>query len=102
MEIASQLIRSADRAVEGDTRKYTIGAIAAAVVALAIIIGSAAILITVGLAAGLLFFMACVAASAVITAIFTGKAQDISWTVRLLGGARSSDDDEPPQDTAGA
>jgi len=91
-ELAIALVGSTNSVIKYEFRRYVSGAIAAAVVAVAILGFSAAVIIQAGFWAGIAFFMACAAASAIISAIFTGKSQRLNWVVGLMPGFRGRGD----------
>ena len=83
-DVASQLIAASRDAMRFSTVKHVVGAVCALLIALAIILASTFIIVKAGFWAGIAFFLICVVICALVTAIFTGKVQDISWTAKVL------------------
>jgi len=94
-EIALKIVESSGNAVRFETRKYMSAVIVTGSVCLAIIGCSTAIIITSGFWAGIAFFLAVAAVCAIITAVYTGKGQDLSWTANIIGRAPKIDKETP-------
>ena len=92
-ELALKIVESSNIALKNDTRKYAWGAIASSLICLTILGCATSIIILKGFSAGMIFFLTCVVVCAIMTAVYTGKVQDISWTASFLGRAPS-----PPKD----
>ena len=80
-DVALKIIEASSSAVQAETTKYAIGAVGAALVALAMIGGFVTTLVLAGTGAGLVFFIVCAAVAAIFSAVFTGKSQSLAWTV---------------------
>ncbi|MGU3537528.1 hypothetical protein [Methylobacterium sp. A54F] len=92
-EIANQLIEGTKFVVKQDTKKFITGAIIAGLVACTIIICSTVTIVNAGFWAGIALFMAAVVVFGIMIAALTGKAQDISWVVKVIPGIRNKKDD---------
>ncbi|MFK5599092.1 hypothetical protein ACFZ8E_19140 [Methylobacterium sp. HMF5984] len=90
--IASEIIRTTGNAARYERDRYSTGAICATVICGILLICAAVVAVNAGFWAGIGFFLACVAAAAVVAAIFTGKVQDLSWTARVIPGSK-----QPPK-----
>ena len=83
-KVATQLIAVSKDAMRFNAVRYVTGAVCASLIALAIIAAATFIITKAGFTAGIAFFLICVVLCALVTAIFTGKVQDISWTAKVL------------------
>lgn len=98
-DVATQLVQVSRDAVKYERDRYKVGAVCATVVCGLLLVCASAVIVSAGFWAGIAFFLACVAAAAIIAAVFTGKVQDLSWTVGMIpGGKRPSESPskEPP------
>ncbi len=93
-DLASEIVSATSSSVKQDTRRYAIGAITAGVICCVLLICSSMVIIHSGFWQGVAFFLCTASVAAIVTAIFTGKPQDLSWTVRLFHG------DNRPRETA--
>lgn len=95
-EVASQLIQVSRDAVKYERDRYKVGAISSVVICCCLLFCSAAVAIASSFWSGIAFFLSCVVVAAIVAAIFTGKIQDLSWTVGAITRAAK---DGKKQDT---
>lgn len=88
--VATEIIASTNYAMKVEARKYVTAAVTAGAICLSVVLCSAYVVVNQGFWAGIAFFLACVAAAGIVASIFTGKAQDLSWTVGLIPGREST------------
>lgn len=91
-DVAAQLVQVSRDAVKYERDRYKVGAICATVVCGLLLICASVAIVSAGFWAGIAFFLACVVAAAIIAAVFTGKVQDLSWTVGMMPGAKRQSD----------
>jgi len=94
-EVATRLIEGSHFLAKQNTKRFLGGAIVTGVVCCFLLSCSAYVIVNAGFWAGIAFFMAVVAVSAMMVALLTGKVQDFSWVVRLVPGSRPPDKDAP-------
>ncbi|WP_152276471.1 hypothetical protein [Methylorubrum populi] len=93
--VAGQIVKASSEAVRYERDRYNVGAIATASACIVTVICAAAVTIFSGFLSGIAFFLVCVAIAAIASAIFTGKTQDLSWTVGMLPGGNRQKEPSP-------
>lgn len=98
-DVAAQLVQVSRDAVKYERDRYKVGAICTAALCGLLLSCSAAVIITAGFWAGIAFFLSCVVVAAIVAAVFTGKVQDLSWTVGMMPGGKGAPRPEPTSDS---
>jgi hypothetical protein len=94
-QLGSELVSAARYANKQDTIRYSVGAIATACVAIAMLACTTVVMVFAGVGAGIALFLVCAVVAALFGVVFTGTAPD--WLAKLYKPAALDDGKTPTE-----